>query len=114
MFSSSKHKTQAWAFIQWVFGHAEHDRSWLELTGMPPARADLMTNPLFTEYFDQNPLEKSIASYVDVALPPVATTQTTEVQRSMTQMLERVIFNQEDPVKVLARSEQEINALLSK
>ena len=114
MFSSSKHKTQAWAFIQWVFGHAEHDRSWLELTGMPPARADLMTNPLFTQYFDQNPLEKSIASYVDVALPPVATTQTTEVQRSMTQMLERVIFNQDDPTKVLAQSQQEINALLSK
>lgn len=114
MFSSSKHKAESWAFIQWVFGHAEHDRSWLELTGMPPARADLMTNPLFTQYFAHNPLEKDIASYVDVALPPVATTQTTEIQRSMTQMLERVIFNHDEPNKALAQSQQEINALLAR
>lgn len=114
MFSSSKHKTQAWAFMQWVFSSAEHDRAWLELTGMPPARADLMTNPLFTDYFANHPLEKDIASYVDVALPPVATTQTTEIQRSMTQMLERVIFNNEAPTKALEQSQQEINTLLAK
>ncbi|MGL5701323.1 MAG: ABC transporter substrate-binding protein [Kluyvera sp.] len=114
MFRSSKHKTQSWAFIQWVFNDAEHDRSWLEITGMPPARVDLMSNPVFTQYFEQNPLEKDIASYVDVALPPVATTQTTEVQRSMTQMLERVIFNNEPPAKTLEQSQQEINTLLAK
>ncbi|MEX3018139.1 ABC transporter substrate-binding protein [Kluyvera sp. STS39-E] len=114
MFSSSKYKTEAWTFMQWVFNNAEHDRTWLELTGMPPARADLMTNPLFTQYFAQNPLEKEIASYVDVALPPVATPQTTEVQRSMTQMLERVIFNHDAPAKALEQSQQEINAQLAK
>ncbi|EMN3918913.1 ABC transporter substrate-binding protein [Citrobacter sp. Ct235] len=113
MFSSSTHKTEAWAFMQWVFGNAAHDRTWLELTGMPPARADLMSNPLFTDYFAKNPLEKDIASYVDVALPPVATTQTTEIQRSMTQMLERVIFNNEAPAKALDQSQQEVNALLA-
>jgi multiple sugar transport system substrate-binding protein len=114
IFSSSKHKAEAWAFMQWVFNNAEHDRTWLELTGMPPARADLLSNPTFVSYFDKNPLEKEIASYVDVALPPVATTQTTEIQRSMTQMLEEVIFNNTDPVKALEKSTQEINTLLDK
>lgn len=114
IFSSSKHKAEAWAFMQWVFSNAEHDRTWLELTGMPPARADLLSNPTFVSYFDKNPLEKEIASYVDVALPPVATTQTTEIQRSMTQMLEEVIFNNTDPVKALEKSTQEINTLLAK
>ncbi|WP_231828341.1 ABC transporter substrate-binding protein [Pseudocitrobacter corydidari] len=114
IFSSSKHKSEAWAFMQWVFNNAEHDRTWLELTGMPPARADLLSNPTFVSYFDKNPLEKEIASYVDVALPPVATTQTTEIQRSMTQMLEEVIFNNTDPVKALEKSTQEINTLLAK
>ena len=114
IFSSSKHKAEAWAFMQWVFNNAEHDRTWLELTGMPPARADLLSNPTFVSYFDKNPLEKEIASYVDVALPPVATTQTTEIQRSMTQMLEEVIFNNTDPVKALEQSTQEINTLLDK
>lgn len=114
IFNSSKHKAEAWAFMQWVFSNAEHDRTWLELTGMPPARADLLSNPTFVSYFDKNPLEKEIASYVDVALPPVATTQTTEVQRSMTQMLEEVIFKNTDPVKALEQSSQEINTLLAK
>lgn len=114
IFNSSKHKAEAWAFMQWVFSNAEHDRTWLELTGMPPARADLLSNPTFVSYFDKNPLEKEIASYVDVALPPVATTQTTEVQRSMTQMLEQVIFENTDPVKALEQSSQEINTLLAK
>lgn len=114
MFKSSQHKAQAWAFLQWVFADAEHDRRWLELTGMPPARGDLLTHPLFVSYFDKNPLEKAIASYVDVALPPAATTQTTEVQRSMTQMLEQVIFNQADPAGALEKSGQEINTLLAK
>ena len=114
IFSSSKHKAEAWAFMQWVFNNAEHDRTWLELTGMPPARADLLSNPTFVSYFDKNPLEKEIASYVDVALPPVATTQTTEIQRSMTQMLEEVIFTNTDPVKALEQSTQEINTLLDK
>lgn len=114
IFNSSKHKAEAWAFMQWVFSNAEHDRTWLELTGMPPARADLLSNPTFVSYFDKNPLEKEIASYVDVALPPVATTQTTEIQRSMTQMLEEVIFKNTDPVKALEQSSQEINTLLAK
>lgn len=114
IFSSSKHKTEAWAFIQWVLSDAGHDRTWLEMTGMPPARADLLSNPTFVSYFEKNPIEKDIASYVDVALPPVATTQTTEIQRSMTQMLEQVIFKNTDPVKALEQSSQEINTLLAK
>nr|WP_318382011.1 ABC transporter substrate-binding protein [uncultured Enterobacter sp.] len=112
MFSTSKHKPQAWAFLQWVFGDEKHDLLWLETVGMPPARSDLLTNPLFVDYFEKNPLEKQIASYVNVALPPAATTKTTEVQRSMTQMIERVIFQHDDPAKVLNESAQEINGIL--
>ena len=112
MFSTSQHKTEAWAFIQWVFSNAEHDLNWLETTGMPPARSDLLSNPLFVDYFNQNPIEKKIASYVNVALPPAATTQTTEIQRSMTQMLEQVIFKHDEPTNALDRSAQEINSIL--
>ena len=70
-----------------------------------------MSNPIFVSYFKQNPLEKQIASWVDVALPPAATNQTTEIQRSMTQMLERVIFKTSTPADALKQSQQEISAL---
>lgn len=112
IFSTSKHKAEAWAFMQWVFSRAENDRLWLETTGMPPARSDLLTNPLFVDYFNKNPIEREIASYVDVALPPVATTKTTEIQRSMTQMLEEVIFNDKSPADALEQSGKEMNQSL--
>ncbi|MGL5601717.1 MAG: ABC transporter substrate-binding protein [Silvania sp.] len=112
IFNSSKHKTEAWAFVQWVFTQAEHDRSWLEMTGMPPARSDLLINPLFVDYFAKNPVEKDIASWVNVALPPVATTKTTEIQRSMTQMLEQVIFNKVPPEAAIKQSAREINGII--
>ncbi|WP_330986141.1 MULTISPECIES: ABC transporter substrate-binding protein [Enterobacterales] len=112
IFSTSKHKAEAWAFMQWVFSRAENDRLWLETTGMPPARSDLLTNPLFVDYFNEHPIEREIASYVDVALPPVATTKTTEIQRSMTQMLEEVIFNDKSPADALEQSGKEINQSL--
>jgi len=114
IFSTSKHKAEAWAFMQWVFSKVENDRLWLETTGMPPARSDLMSNPLFVSYFDSNPIEKQIAAYVDVALPPMATTKTTEIQRSMTQMLEEVIFNQKEPASALEQSGTEINQILQR
>jgi len=112
MFSTSKHKAEAWAFLQWVFGSAEHDLLWLEMVGMPPARADLLTNPLFVGYFADNPLEKQIALYVNVALPAAATTKTSDIQRSMTQMIERVIFRNDDPAAALDDSAREINGIL--
>lgn len=114
IFSTSKHKAEAWAFMQWVFSKAENDKLWLETTGMPPARSDLLSNPLFVKYFDSNPVEKQIAAYVDVALPPMATTKTTEIQRSMTQMLEEVIFNQKEPASALEQSGTEINQILQR
>ncbi|WP_449556210.1 ABC transporter substrate-binding protein [Huaxiibacter chinensis] len=112
IFKSSPHKEEAWAFIQWVYGNVQHDLSWLELTGMPPARGDLLNNPVFVDYFTKNPLEKAIASYVDVALPPAVTTKTSDVQRSMTQMLEQVIFKKSTPEEAVNLSAADVNAIL--
>lgn len=112
MFKSSKHQTEAWEFIQWVFSNPEHDLKWLELTGMPPARGDLLTNNLFTAYLDRSPVEKQIAAHVANAQPPAATTKTTEIQRSMTQMIERTIFSGTTPVDALNQSAAETDKLL--
>lgn len=112
MFKTSKHQSEAWEFMQWVLNNPEHDLKWLQLTGMPPAREDLMSNPLFTAYLDKSPVEQQIASYVSSAQPPAATTKTTEIQRSMTQMLERVIFSGSKPQESLNQSAAETDKLL--
>ncbi|MNP77130.1 hypothetical protein D3C76_1744880 [compost metagenome] len=79
---------------------------------MPPARADLLTNPLFTQYYQDNPYAAAYAKYVNVAIPPASSSETVEIQRSMTQMLEKTVFKTVTPDEALQQSAQEVNALL--
>lgn len=112
LFSHSKVKPEAWEFIQWVFSQDKFDKRWVEITGMPPARADLLTNPLFAKYYQDNPFAAAYAKYVNVAVPPASSNETVEIQRSMTQMLEKTAFKAETPQQALQQSAQEVNALL--
>ena len=114
LFNSSDKKEEAWKFIQWVYSNPKYDVKWLEATNMPPAREDLLTNPLFSAYLENNPLAKEIISYVNRATPPAATTRTIDVQRSMTQMIERTIFDNRSPAQALQTSADEINHALGK
>ncbi|WP_072931349.1 extracellular solute-binding protein [Nissabacter archeti] len=114
LFNSSDKKEEAWKFIQWVYSNPKYDVKWLEATNMPPAREDLLTNPLFSAYLENNPLAKEIISYVNRATPPAATTRTIDVQRSMTQMIERTIFENRSPAQALQTSADEINHALGK
>lgn len=113
IFNNSTMKTEAWEFIQWVFTNPEFDKRWVELTGMPPARADLLTNPIFASYYDEHPLAAAYAQYVSVAVPPVSSNETVEIQRSMTQMVEKTAFNAATPAAALTESVQEVNKILT-
>jgi multiple sugar transport system substrate-binding protein len=112
MFSTSKVQADAWKFIQWVYSDPKHDRRWLELTGMPPAREDLQSNPIFEEYLQQHALVNAIASYVSKAVPPAPVTKTVEVQRTMTQMIENLVFKNSPIPEVIQASSQEIDKTL--
>lgn len=113
LFNSSDKKEAAWKFIQWVYSNPKYDLRWLELTNMPPARDDLLTNPQFSAYFDNNPLVKEIVNYIDRATPPAAIIHTVDVQRSMTQMIERTIFSNQTPAAALKQSAEEVDPILA-
>lgn len=112
MFSTSKVQDDAWKFIQWVYSNPKNDLRWLELTGMPPAREDLQSNPVFSGYLQQHPLVNDIASYLSKAVPPAAVTKTVEVQRAMTQMIEKLVFDNKPVPDALHASSQEIDRVL--
>lgn len=78
---------------------------------MPPARADLLTNPFFAEYYQEHPYAAAYAEYVNVAIPPVSSGETVEIQRSMTQMIEKTAFNTATPDEALQQSIKEVNAI---
>ncbi len=101
MFNSSKNKEAAWEFMKWVFSNPEHDKLWLELTNLPPVRADLTTNPEFEEIMLNNPEMAEYAQFVPLAVPPALTSKTIEVQDAMT-------VNLTEPLYLLRGSVEEI------
>ncbi|MDP9057212.1 MAG: ABC transporter substrate-binding protein [Pseudomonadota bacterium] len=87
LFKSSKVKNEAFAFIAWVLGNDQLNLLWLEKTGMMPARADLLTNPVFKPYFSSHPIARIYANYVNVAVPPALNENTIDIQKAMSVQL---------------------------
>ncbi len=109
MFATTKHKEAAWKFIKWVYSDIEKDRRWMETTNLPPAREDLLTNPIFKEYMDGNPYFAAYASHVAYAVPPALTTKTVEVQDIMTTFLiETIMYGKSDPLSALSDSSSRV------
>ncbi|HNU22929.1 MAG TPA: extracellular solute-binding protein [Mesotoga sp.] len=103
MFATTKHKEAAWKFIKWVYSDIEKDRKWMEVTNLPPAREDLLSNPIFQEYMDENPKFAAYASHVAYAVPPALTTKTVEVQDILTTFLiEQIMYGKSTPFEALS------------
>ncbi len=60
IFSSTKHPEAAWEFVKFLI-KAEHDLLLLEIANQIPVRGDLLENPVFSEYFDRNPMMVAFA-----------------------------------------------------
>jgi multiple sugar transport system substrate-binding protein len=60
IFSTTSHPKEAWKFVKFIIT-AEHDLLLLEIANQIPVRGDLLTNPLFVDYFTRNPLMKLFA-----------------------------------------------------
>ena len=113
LFKSSKVKNEAFAFISWVLGNDELNLLWLEKTGMMPARADLLTNPVFRRYFATHPMAKTYADYVDVAVPPALNENTIDIQKAMTlQLVGALALGTKPPEQALADAAHETDRIL--
>ena len=53
IFSNTKHPKEAWEFVKFLI-KAKHDLLLLEIANQIPVRGDLLSNPLFTDYFRVN------------------------------------------------------------
>ena len=113
LFKSSKVKNEAFAFITWVLGNDQLNLLWLEKTGMMPARADLLTNPLFKPYFSTHPMAKTYANYVNVAVPPALNENTIDIQKAMTlQLVGALTLGTKAPAQAVADAAHETNRIL--
>jgi multiple sugar transport system substrate-binding protein len=60
IFGNTRHPKEAWEFVKFLIS-AKHDLLLLEVCNQIPVRGDLLTSPLFAEYFRQNPVMVSFA-----------------------------------------------------
>lgn len=113
IFKTTKHPKEAWDFVKWVFSREDFDLKWLEYTKMPPAREDLLTNELFSDFWEQNPLAAEYAKYVPYAVPPATISMTVDVQDLMTfELVEPLMYGTKDPQKALDDVIKAINRIL--
>jgi len=113
IFKTTKHPKEAWDFVKWVFSREDFDLKWLEYTKMPPAREDLLTNELFSDFWEQNPLAAEYAKYVPYAVPPATISTTVDVQDLMTfELVEPLMYGTKDPKKALDDVIKAINRIL--
>ena len=63
IFTTTKHPREAWEFSKFLLS-AEFDRLLLRICDQIPVRGDLLTNPLFAEYFRINPMMMRFAEQV--------------------------------------------------
>jgi multiple sugar transport system substrate-binding protein len=54
IFSNTRHPDAAWEFVKFLIT-AEHDLALLEIANQIPVRGDLLTNPLFSDFFTRDP-----------------------------------------------------------
>lgn len=113
IFRSSKVKREAFSFISWVLGDEHLNLLWLQMTGMMPARDDLLHNPAFADFFDTHPAAKVYASYVDVAFPPALNENTIDIQKVMTQeLVGPLVFRTKAPQAALDDAASHTNRIL--
>lgn len=115
LFKSSKVQAEALAFLSWVFTDDDLSLTWFKETGMPPARGDLMTNPIFKGLYHDNPLIAKYASYVDVGVPTAPIEETIDVNKIMSvDMVEAVHFGSVPVREAAADATRRTNRMLER
>jgi len=115
MFKKSKYKKEAWEFIKWYYGDIKHISKWLEETGQAPAREDLMTNPIFQEFWKKNPEVKAYAEQIPYSLPPAPIANTVEVHNLInSELWEPIIFGKKTVDQALNDLIPKVQALWKK
>ncbi len=114
IFNTCKNPQAAWEFIKFYLSE-KNELKFLEITNQLPRRKDLLSNPLFEDYFNKNPMMKKFARQtlhikgIDQAL------YLKEVFDIISQAYEEsVVYRVRTPKAALDDAEKQVNLLYSK
>jgi len=97
IFSTTKHPEEAWEFVKFLISK-ENDLKLLEFTSQIPFRKDLDTDPVYEEYFKENPMVLKFAKQIPYTRGSDNITQLKEVFDVIAQSFEySVIYGMQEP-----------------
>ena len=112
LFNSTRNKDIAWDFMMNYFSE-EHDSLWLDITNYLPVREDLLSNPIFEKYFDDNPAIKRYALITEFSVPLSITPHTVQIQTILNRELwQPIIYGLKSPVVASKDANSAINRIL--
>ncbi|MBA4493527.1 extracellular solute-binding protein [Paenactinomyces guangxiensis] len=102
-------KRAAIRFLNWVYQDPKHDLALMEMTSLPAARDDLLSNKTFQPYFEKNPALKAYAGAVPYGVPAMANAKYNNIQTIIGQeAFNKVVKGQKSAEQAWADMKEEI------
>jgi len=112
IFSNTTHPAEAWEFAKFLV-EPEHDLLLLEIANQIPVRGDLLTNPLFAEYFRRNPSMMSFAHQVPFTRGMDAVPDLKELFDAISQEYEAcAVYGRKSPAEAIRDAAERVRMII--
>lgn len=104
IFSTTRYPEASWEFVKFLI-EAEHDLLLLEIANQIPVRGDLLTNPLFTDFFNENP---DMVLFADQAVYTRSVDEVADIKEILDALSQEyeaaVVYGRRSPAEAIQRA----------
>ena len=112
VFSTTAHPREAWEFVKFLLT-AKHDLLMLRLCDQLPIRGDLLSNPLFADYFKRRPAMATFARQVPFTRGDDAVPDLKEILDAISQAYEKcAVYGRTPPAKAVHDAAQRVRMIM--
>jgi multiple sugar transport system substrate-binding protein len=112
IFSTTKHPKEAWEFVKYLV-QAKYDLMLLQIANQIPIRYDLLSNPLFADYFKKNPMMSEFAQQAVYTRSVDAAPDLKEIFDAISQEYEAsAVYGRKSPVEATRSAQKRIKVIV--
>ena len=112
IFSTTKHPNEAWEFVKFLV-QAKYDLQLLEIANQIPIRSDLLSNPLFEDYFKKNPMMVEFAQQAVTTRSVDAAPDLKEIFDAISQEYEAsAVYGRKSPLEATLSAQKRIKVIV--
>jgi multiple sugar transport system substrate-binding protein len=112
IFSTTKHPKEAWEFVKYLV-QAKYDLLLLQIANQIPIRHDLLSNPLFADYFKNSPMMVQFAQQAAYTRSVDAAPDLKEIFDAISQEYEAsAVYGRKSPIEATRSAQRRINVIV--